>query len=92
MNGTWKIYVHGWQTGGPGTSSDYDLYHWVVPSAEGTGNLSITSAPSSAVKGESGVVTASWTGAPPEWNLGGVSHNGPRGLMGLTLVNVDNRP
>jgi subtilisin family serine protease len=91
-DGTWTIYVHGWNTGGEGTSADYDLYHWVVPSAAGTGNLSITSAPPSAVKGESGVVTASWTGAPPVWNLGAVSHNGPTGLMGLTLVDVDNRP
>jgi len=90
MNGTWKIYVHGWQTVTP--TADYDLYQWLVPSAEGGGNLSITSAPDSAVTGESGVVTASWTGAPPEWNLGAVSHNGPSGLIQLTLVNVDNRP
>ena len=34
-------------------------------------------------------ITAGTTG---DWYLGAVSHTGPSGLMGLTIVNVDNRP
>jgi hypothetical protein len=37
-------------------------------------------------------VTASWTDAPAAWNLGAVSHNRDTGRIGLTLVEVDNRP
>jgi hypothetical protein len=34
----------------------------------------------------------SWSGATlGEWHLGAVSHTGDVGLMGLTLVDVDNR-
>jgi hypothetical protein len=93
-NGTWSVYVHGWQTVGP--DSTYDMWTWAVPSAPGGGSLSITSAPTSATIGATGTVTASWTGlssgAIGNWYLGAVSHTGPSGLMGLTLVNVDNRP
>ncbi len=88
VNGTWKLYVHGWQTGG--TSAAYRLYRWLVPNAAG-GSLSITSAPTSATSGASGIVTAAWTGAGGVWSLGAVSHNGASGVMGLTLVDVDNR-
>ena len=34
----------------------------------------------------------SWTGASAgEWHLGVVSHTGADGLLGLTLIDVDNR-
>jgi hypothetical protein len=34
----------------------------------------------------------SWSGATAgQWHLGAVSHTGDVGLMGLTLVEVDNR-
>ena len=89
-DGTWTLYVHGWQTAGP--SAAYTAYSWAVPAAAGTGNLAITAAPASATSGASGTVTASWTGASDGWNLGAVSHTGPTGLLGLTLVDVDNRP
>ncbi len=90
VNGNWFVFVHGWFT--PGGDSDYDMYSWAVPTAPGGGTLAITSAPPSATIGVSAPVTASWTGAGGTWNLGAVSHTGPDGLMGLTLVNVDNRP
>ena len=89
MDGTWTLWVHGWQTVGP--SADYDLYSWIISATPG-GNLVIDSAPTEAVLGTTGTVTASWTGAPDEWNLGAVSHSDAVGVMGLTLVNVDNRP
>jgi hypothetical protein len=88
-DGTWSVYVHGWST--PGGDSDYDMWTWAVPIASG-GSLVIDSAPTAAVLGETGTIDLSWTGATSgEWHLGAVSHNGDVGLMGMTLVEVDNR-
>jgi hypothetical protein len=88
-DGTWTVYVHGWQTVGP--DSTYDMYSWAVPLATG-GNLVIDSAPTSATIGSVETITVSWTGATAgQWHLGAVSHTGDSGLMGLTLINVDNR-
>jgi hypothetical protein len=90
QNGTWKVYVHGWQTAGP--SDTYDLYTWRVPRAGG-GSLVLGSKPSSAKAATVGIVTANWTGAAAgKWYLGIVQHVGPSGsVMGQTLVEVDNR-
>jgi len=89
MDGTWSVYVHGWQTAGP--SAAYDMYSWVISATPG-GNMTVDSAPASATIGTVGSVDVSWTGATAgQWHLGAVSHTGDSGLIGLTLVNVDNR-
>lgn len=87
-DGTWTVYVHGWSA--PGGDSPYTLSTWVIPAAPG-GSLTVDSAPESATLGETGSVTASWTGATSAWYLGAVSHTGDDGLLGLTLVSVDTR-
>ena len=88
MDGTWSLYVHGWLT--IDGDSDYDLYSWVVSATPG-GNLSIDSAPASATLGTTGTVDVSWSGATAgQWHLGAVSHTGDA-LLGLTLIDVDNR-
>jgi hypothetical protein len=88
-DGTWSLYVHGWAA--PGGDSDYDLYSWIISATPG-GNLNVDSAPASATIGTTGTVNLSWTGATAgQWHLGAVSHTGDVGLMGLTLVEVDNR-
>ena len=90
MNGTWSVYVQGWAA--PGGDSDYDMYSWIISATPGGGNLSLDSAPTSATLGAVETILVGWTGATDgEWHLGAVSHTGPSGLMGLTLVNVDNR-
>lgn len=93
VDGTWTVWVHGWST--PGGDSDYTMWAWEVPLASG-GSLSVDSAPASATLGAVGTVDVSWTGLTSgglgDWYLGAVSHTGDVGLMGLTLVNVDNRP
>jgi hypothetical protein len=89
MDGTWTVWVHGWQTAGP--SADYDMYTWQISATPG-GNMSVDSAPAGAVVGETGTVDVSWTGAADfEWHLGAISHTGDVGLMGLTLIDVNNR-
>ena len=88
-DGIWTLYVHGWQA--PGGDSDYDLYSWIVSATPG-GTMTIDSAPTSATIGTTGTVDVSWTGATAgEWHLGAVSHADGSGLLGLTLVEVDNR-
>jgi subtilisin family serine protease len=89
MDGTWDVWVHGWSA--PGGDSDYDMYTWAISATPG-GNLVIDSAPTAAALGATEPIDLSWTGATAgEWHLGAVSHTGDVGLMGLTLVNVDNR-
>lgn len=88
-DGTWELYVHGWQTVGP--DSDYDAYVWLVPLASG-GSLVIDNAPTSVTSGDVAQIDISWTGATDGWYMGAVSHSDADGLLGLTLVNVDNRP
>jgi hypothetical protein len=86
MDGAWKVYVHGWST--PGGDSDYDMYSWVISATPG-GSLSLDSAPTSATLGATGTIAVSWSGlAAGDQYLGAVSHTGPGGLMGLTLVDV----
>ncbi len=88
-DGTWSVYVHGWAA--PGGDSDYTLYAWVISATPG-GNLIVDSAPATAAIGAAETISVSWAGATAgEWHLGAVSHTGDSGLMGLTLINVDNR-
>ncbi len=86
---TYTMVVHGWSV--PNEPLPYDLYFWDVPLASG-GSLSIDSAPTSATVGTVGTIDVSWSGAADgERALGAVSHTGDVGLMGFTLVEVDNR-
>ena len=88
-DGTWTLFVHGWQTVGP--DADYTLYEWDISATPG-GSIVIDSAPTSATLGATGTVAFSWSGATTgEWHLGAVSHTGDAGLLGLTLVEIDNR-
>ena len=89
MDGTWSVWVHGWDTVGP--SANYDMYSWAISATPG-GNLSVDSAPASATTGATGTVNVSWTGATAgQWHYGAVSHTGDAGLLGLTFIEVDNR-
>ncbi len=86
-DGKWQVYVHGWQA--PGGDSDYSLSSWVISATPG-GSLTLTSAPPSAVLGETGTVGVSWSGlATGSAYLGAVSHSNGNGVIGLTLVEVD---
>jgi hypothetical protein len=88
--GVWTVYIHGWQTES-NTSSPYTLYTWEVSAAAG-GTLVIESAPTEAVSGATGTVTASWSGATTgQWHLGFVSHNEGTDVIARTLVDIDNR-
>jgi hypothetical protein len=88
-DGTLSVYVHGWQTAG--SPADYTMYTWAVSATPG-GNMTVDSAPTSATVGATETIDLSWSGATAgQWHLGAVSHTGESGIMGLTLVEVDNR-
>jgi subtilisin family serine protease len=85
--GVYTVVVHGWQTHGP--DSNYTLFDWSVPLATG-GSLSIDAAPTAATVGGTGTVDVSWSSLTAgKKYLGAVSHSGPAGLLGLTLVDVE---
>ncbi len=84
---SYEVVVHGWET--DGADANYTLFSWVVPLESG-GTLEVTAAPSSAAAGDVGTVTVGWSGLVADTRyLGAVSHAGPQGFMGLTLINVD---
>jgi hypothetical protein len=88
-DGVWTLWVHGWSV--PSGVQPYDAFNWVISATPG-GNLSVDNAPGSATIGATEQVDISWSGATGgQWHKGAVSHTGPGGLMGLTLVEVDNR-
>lgn len=83
---TYTLYVHGWQTNG--LTVDYTLRTWDVAGTAGSASLELTSAPDAAVLGDTGTVEVAWDGLDPGDYLGAVTHTGPDGLLGLTLVEV----
>ena len=88
-NGTYTVYVHGWQA--PGGDSSYTMYSWQISNTPG-GNMSIGSAPTSASNGAVGTIQVNWAGATAgQWHLGAVSHHEGSTTLGRTLIEVDNR-
>jgi subtilisin family serine protease len=94
--GTYIAVVHGWQTDGP--DANYTLFDWSVSAtpAPGVGDfpLSVDGAPASATLGASGTVDISWdvssdTATSGRKYLGAVSHSDDAGLIGLTVVSVE---
>jgi len=90
-DGTYTLYVNGWQT--TGLTVGYNLHTWQVPAAAGGGTLTLgpTPPPASATAGTVATVEASWAGLATGDYLGAVSHTGDT-LLGYTLVEVDNTP
>ena len=89
MDGNWTVYVHGWSA--PGGDSDYNMYSWLISATPG-GNLTVDNAPTSATIGTTQAIDVSWSGAGAGgWHFGAVSHADAGGIIGLTLLEVDNR-
>ena len=84
---TYTMVVHGWSV--PNAPLAYSLNFWNVPMTSG-GSLMVDAAPTSATVGNTETVEVSWSGLAPGKHLGAVSHTGDSGLIGLTLIEVDN--
>ncbi len=87
-DGTYTLYVHGWQTAG--TDVDFTVRAVRVPLEPDTGAFTIVDEPEDAAIGVVGTVEVAWSNLREGRRyLGAVSHNGPNGLIGLTLIEVD---
>jgi subtilisin family serine protease len=83
------VEVHGWETDGP--DANYTLFGWDFGLVDDRGNMTVD-APTSAANGAVEPITVTWPAAitlnPGSKYLGAVSHTGPTGLLGLTLINI----
>jgi hypothetical protein len=90
--GLYAVLVHGFETdqqaGGPG--SNYQLLAWAIGINDDKGNMT-ASGPAFVNAGTTGTVTVDWSslGANAIY-MGGISHNTPQGLSGLTLLTIGN--
>jgi len=83
------VFVHGFNTAG-GAPAQSILFDWTV--IDDAGNMTVTG-PSSATLGETATIDLQWTGlstGPGAKQAGAVSHNDDNGIIGLTIVNIEN--
>lgn len=90
--GIYGVYVHGFATdqvtGGPGSS--YQLLGWSFGSVDDKGNMT-ASGPALVNSGTTADVTVNWNNLSSNTiYLGGISHNTPQGVSGLTIIRVGN--
>jgi subtilisin family serine protease len=90
--GVYGILIHGFETdqvaGGPGAV--FTLRSWAVGSLDNAGNMSVTGPPF-VNSGSTETVTVDWLNLDAdEVYLGAISHNSPDGLVGVTLVQIEN--
>jgi hypothetical protein len=90
--GIYAVLVHGFETdqvsGGPG--SNYQLLAWSFGVNDDKGNMN-ASGPAFVAPGTTADVTFNWSGLTPDTiYLGGISHNTPQGLSGLTVITIGN--
>lgn len=90
--GTYVVFVHGFETdnvsGGPGAI--YDIAAWQFGLNDDVGNMTVT-APTFVTAGATVDVQIDWNGLMPQTiYLGGISHTTPEGLVGITVINIEN--
>ncbi|MEO1201275.1 MAG: S8 family serine peptidase [Pseudomonadota bacterium] len=90
--GRYAVLIHGFETdevsGGPG--ANYQLLGWSFGENDDQGNLTV-SAPGLVSVGTTEAITVNWTDLLTNTiYLGGISHNTPTGLSGLTLISITN--
>ncbi|NND46172.1 MAG: S8 family serine peptidase [Woeseiaceae bacterium] len=90
--GLYNVLIHGFETdqvsGGPG--ANYQLLGWAIGVVDDKGNMS-ASGPAFVSPGTTADVTVDWSGLTSNSiYLGGISHNTPQGLSGLTIITIGN--
>jgi len=90
--GLYAVLVHGFETdqvaGGPG--ANYQLLAWAIGNNDDKGNMS-ASGPSFVNPGTTADITVNWSDLLSNTiYLGGISHNTPQGVSGLTIVTIGN--
>lgn len=90
--GTYSIFVHGFETdgtdGNPGTVFDFVV--WQLGLVDNPGNMTVA-APGTVTSGSTVDVTVDWNGLVFDTTyLGAISHNTPEGLVGITVIEIEN--
>ena len=90
--GCYGALVHGFETdeisGGPG--ANYILFAWGLGFNDDQGNMT-ASGPGFVNSGETADVAVNWSNLISDTiYLGGISHNTPAGLVGLTIIRIRN--
>ena len=90
--GVYGVYVHGFETdpvgGGPG--ANYSLLAWAIGNIDDKGNMTVNGPPIVSA-GTTADVTIDWSNLTSNTiYLGGISHNTPQGVSGLTIVTIGN--
>jgi subtilisin family serine protease len=90
--GCYGALVHGFETdevsGGPG--SNYTMLAWAFGFVDDQGNMA-ASGPAFVNSGVTENVTVNWSSLSSNTiYLGGISHNTPQGLVGLTVITIGN--
>ena len=86
------VFTHAFEIEG-GTGQGI-LFDWNFGVVDDRGNLSITSAPTTASIGDSATIAIEWaglfSGLPGDKQLGAISHSDATGVQGLTLIDITN--
>jgi len=90
--GCYGALVHGFETdqvsGGPG--ANYTMLAWAFGVADDQGNMT-ASGPPLVNSGSTETITVNWANLVSDTiYLGGISHNTPQGLVGITLITIGN--
>ncbi|MDH3305136.1 MAG: S8 family serine peptidase [Gammaproteobacteria bacterium] len=90
--GLYTVFVHGFETdqisGGPG--ANYQLLGWAIGIVDDKHNMS-ASGPAFVSPGTTADISVNWSGLISNTiYLGGISHNTPQGLSGLTVITIGN--
>jgi subtilisin family serine protease len=90
--GCYGALVHGYETdevsGGPG--ANYTMLAWSFGIVDDQGNMT-ASGPPFVNSGSTETITVNWANLVSNTiYLGGISHNTPQGLVGLTLITIGN--
>lgn len=90
--GCYGALVHGFETdqvsGGPG--ANYTMLAWAFGIADDQGNMT-ASGPPFVNSGSTETITVNWANLVSDTiYLGGISHNTPQGLVGVTLITIGN--
>ena len=90
--GLYTVLVHGFETdpvaGGPG--ANYQLLAWAIGNNDDKGNLT-ASGPAFVNPGDTADIAVTWSDLLSNTiYLGGISHNTPQGVSGLTIVTIGN--
>ncbi|MEM8815314.1 MAG: S8 family serine peptidase [Pseudomonadota bacterium] len=90
--GRYAVLIHGFETDevNGGTGANYQLLGWSFGINDDRGNATV-SGPPFATAGTTGTIDVNWSNLGSQTiYFGGISHNTPGGLTGLTLLTIGN--